>query len=184
MQQYTKRALAEALKTLLRTKTLDKITVKELVEICEINRQTFYYHFQDIYDLLGWIYKTEALAAIKNDKSYATWQQGLLIILEYVQNNKELCINTYRSLAREHLEMFLDGVLYELLGDVVDEIAGNHPLKEEDKIFITKFYSFAFSGVLLEWIKSDLKMPCEQIVDNISLVMDGNILAAVKRYQS
>ena len=54
MAPSTKLALANALKAQLQKKFLDDITVKELVEACEINRQTFYYHFQDIYDLLRW----------------------------------------------------------------------------------------------------------------------------------
>ena len=55
MAPSTKLALANALKAQLQKKFLDDITVKELVEACEINRQTFYYHFQDIYDLLHWL---------------------------------------------------------------------------------------------------------------------------------
>ena len=183
MAQFTKQALAGALKSMLQTKPLDKITVKDLVETCDVNRQTFYYHFQDIYDLLGWIYKTEALASIKNNRSYATWQQGLLIIFEYVQENRELCINTYRSLAREHLEQFLSEVLYQLLGDVVDEIVGSGPISDDSKDFIIKFYSYAFSGTLLEWIKTGMKTPAVKMVDNISRVMEGNIKSAIKRFR-
>ena len=48
----TKKLLADGLKELLEKKTLDKITVKELVATCGVNRQTFYYNVQDIYELL------------------------------------------------------------------------------------------------------------------------------------
>lgn len=183
MSQFTKQALAGALKSAMQTKSLEKITVKELVEACEINRQTFYYHFQDIYDLLGWIYRTEALGSIRNNRSYGTWQQGLLMILEYVQSNRAVCVNTYRSLAREHLETFLHEVMHDLLGDVVDEISDTRPIPQESKDFIIKFYSYAFAGVLLDWIKSGLKVPCTAIVDNVNRIMDGTILIAVKRFQ-
>ena len=60
MAQTTKRALAASLKKLLKERPLDNITVKDIVEDCEVNRQTFYYHFQDIYDLLLWVFTTEA----------------------------------------------------------------------------------------------------------------------------
>lgn len=183
MAQFTKQALANILKTMLQTKPLDKITVKDLVEACDINRQTFYYHFQDIYDLLGWIYRTEALASIKNSKSYATWQQGLLTIFTYVQDNKSLCVNTYRSLAREHLEQFLNEVLYQLLGDVVDEITGSQSISGDSKTFIIRFYSYAFSGTLLEWIRTGMETPTSMMVDNMSRIMEGNIKSAVKRFR-
>ena len=55
----TKKLLADGLKELLEKKTLDKITVKELVATCGVNRQTFYYNFQDIYELLEWIFVEE-----------------------------------------------------------------------------------------------------------------------------
>lgn len=182
MPHLMKRTIAEALKTKMNAKPLDKITVKELAEDCQINRQTFYYHFQDVYDLLGWIYKTEAIGSIQNARSYETWQQGLLIILEYVAENKLLCINTYRSLGREHLEDFLNKSLYELLGGVTDEIIGVRHINEDDRVFIVKFYCYAFAGVLLDWIKSGIKTESVEIVRSVSLIMKDNISAAVERF--
>ena len=55
-----KHDLAEALCQLLETKTLEKITVKDIVARCGVNRQTFYYHFHDVYDLMRWIFEREA----------------------------------------------------------------------------------------------------------------------------
>ena len=55
MSQTTKRALAQSLKHLMEQKPLEKITVVDISEDCGVNRQTFYYHFQDIYDLIEWI---------------------------------------------------------------------------------------------------------------------------------
>lgn len=51
----TKKMLSGALKNAMKSKSLSKITVSELIEACGVNRKTFYYHFQDIYDLLKWI---------------------------------------------------------------------------------------------------------------------------------
>lgn len=49
-----KAAVADALLELIRRKDADKITVKDLVEVCGISRQTFYYHFKDIVDVVEW----------------------------------------------------------------------------------------------------------------------------------
>ena len=64
MSEITKKALAETLKKLLSKNKLNKITIKEITEDCGVNRQTFYYHFKDIYDLLEWIYKNEVIQEI------------------------------------------------------------------------------------------------------------------------
>lgn len=183
MTIFTKQALANALKKLMNEKTLDKITVKELVESCGVNRQTFYYHFQDIYELLGWIYKTEALGAIKDSSTYSTWQQGLQIIFEYVLDNKLMCLNTCRSLGKDHLEKFLQDVLYNLLGKVFDEVADFNKLSDDDRNFILKFYCYGFSNILLEWIDEGMKTPYMNIVNNLSILMAGHFTEAVKRFK-
>lgn len=76
MAQTTKRALAASLKKILAVKPLNKITVVDIVSDCEVNRQTFYYHFRDIYDLMEWILADEAARVIGSQRTYATWQQG------------------------------------------------------------------------------------------------------------
>mgnify|MGYP000646308786 CR=1 FL=1 len=56
MKDRTKVDISTALTTLLAKKAIDDITVREIVELCEIRRQTFYYHFQDKYDLINWYF--------------------------------------------------------------------------------------------------------------------------------
>ena len=65
MSDITKRAMAQSLKKFLRKKDLDKITINDITSDCGVNRQTFYYHFKDIYDLLEWIYKNEVILEIE-----------------------------------------------------------------------------------------------------------------------
>ena len=60
MPNSMKYALAQSLKKLLSVRKLDKITVKDIVEDCGVNRQTFYYYFRDIYDLLEWNFQDAA----------------------------------------------------------------------------------------------------------------------------
>ena len=105
MSQITKRALASALKELLEHKPLNKITIADITEQCGVNRQTFYYHFQDIYALLEWIYTTDAQRLLEGKRDGDTWQQGFLQVLEYIRDNRALVRNTYPSVSRELLEL-------------------------------------------------------------------------------
>ena len=54
MPVQVKPMIAEAFIRLSKQKNIDKITVKDLVEACGISRQTFYYHFQDILEVIEW----------------------------------------------------------------------------------------------------------------------------------
>ena len=108
MAPSTKLALANALKAQLQKKFLDDITVKELVEACEINRQTFYYHFQDIYDLLRWLLEHETAEALGGAED---WQAALLDAFCYIRDNHMVIYHIYRSAGRDNL---LDCPFYSL----------------------------------------------------------------------
>ena len=63
--QETKRALAASLKKLMNKKPLSKITINEIVQDCGLNRNSFYYHFEDIYALFKWMLEQEAVEVVK-----------------------------------------------------------------------------------------------------------------------
>ena len=180
MSQITKRALEASLKNLLAKRPLDKITVTDITEDCGINRMTFYYHFKDIYDLVEWTCEEDAAKALEGKKTYNTWQQGFLNIFYAVLENKPFIMNVYRSVSREQVEIYLYRVTYDLLIGVVNERSANMSVSEDDKKFIADFYKFAFVGIMLEWIKNDMKADPKQIVDRISNLIHGDITRALE----
>ncbi len=181
MSQVTKRALAASLKHLLLQKPLHKITINDIAEDCGINRMTFYYHFKDIYDLIEWTCEEDASRALAGQKTYDTWQQGLLQIFEAVQENKPFIMNVYHSVSREQVENYLYKLTYELLIGVVREKAKGMSVREEDQEFLATVYKYAFVGLMLDWIKNDMKGDPEVIVDRLAQVMHGNVAAALER---
>ena len=105
MSEITKRALATSLKKLLSQKELTKISIKDITDDCGIQRQTFYYHFADVYDLIEWIYTNEVIKPIIHDKdTYEKWKEGFLSIFNYVQDNKDFVRNTYNSISRKYVK--------------------------------------------------------------------------------
>jgi len=184
LSQITKIALANSLKKFLSKKSLDKITIVDLVEDCGVNRQTFYYHFRNIYDLIEWIYTTETSRALGGKKTYQTWEQGFLQIFEYVLENKFFVLRTYNSISREHLENYLYDVTYDLLMGVVEEKAKNFSGDFKDKKFIADFYKYAFVGVMLEWIREGMKDKPDYIVDRIYGIIQGDIEKALSNFEN
>ncbi len=168
MSQITKKALEESLKKLLLKKPLNKITVSDITEDCGINRMTFYYHFKDIYDLIEWSCLEDASKALEGNKTYNTWQDGYLRIFEAVKENKPFIMNVYNSVSREQVENYLYKLTFKLLEDVVEEQAVGMSINKEDKYFIANFYKYGFVGLMLEWIKNDMKQDPKIIVDKLS----------------
>lgn len=182
MSQLTKRALEQSLKKLLLKKPLTKITISDITEDCGINRMTFYYHFKNIYELVEWICAEDARRALEEKKSYDTWQQGFLQIFEVVRENRPFVMNVYRCVHQEQMEKYLKPQVNQLILGILEEEIGEQKLREEDKEFIATIYSYIFVGVMLDWIKEDMKEDPEKIVEKLAILMKGSIGEAVSRF--
>ena len=65
VSNQTRQAMANALKELMAQKPIDKITIRDITDLCDMRRQNFYYHFQDIYDLMHWMFQQEAVSLLE-----------------------------------------------------------------------------------------------------------------------
>ena len=171
MSQITKRALEASLKNLLLKKPLNKITVNDITEDCGINRMTFYYHFKDIYDLVEWSCLEDASKALKEKKTHDTWEQGLIQIF-------------YRCVSRERVERYLNPLTDDLVMGVVEEQSVGMSVRDDDKQFIAKIYTYILVGVMLNWICDDMKEEPEQLVERLALAIQGNISSALERFRT
>lgn len=183
MSQVTKRALEQSLKNLLLKKPLNKITVADIADDCGINRMTFYYHFKDIYDLVEWSCLEDAKRALDEKKTYDTWQQGLLQIFEAVQENKPFVMNVYRCVHAEQVEKYLQPLVDGLLIGVLEEESRGMTIRDEDKQFIAQVYSYIFIGLMLDWIKDNMREDPRQIVERLARLIKGSMAAAVARFR-
>ena len=184
MTEMTKDLLADSLKNLMKKKPLNKITVQEIVNSCTLNRRTFYYHFKDIYDLLEWIYKKEAVAELQKHANYNTWQEGVLNLFLYIQDNKEMCLCAFHSLGRAHLENFLYSVTYQLVQHVVDTQTGERHIDEKYKHFLANFYTIAFLGLVIQWMQNGMKEQPEKVTEDLSITVRGSLLNALEQYEA
>jgi probable dihydroxyacetone kinase regulator len=170
----TKKALAEALKQLLTRKPINKITINDITEQCGISRMTFYYHFKDIYDLAEWTLE-EATQQIIGENRYAdNWQQGFLDLLKEVKENQKLYMNVYRSMDREAIERYLLKKVEPLLMPVVEKEAAGMGISPEGKRVVAIFYTYAFIGVVLDWISKGMPLTPQQVVTLTAAVVQGD----------
>lgn len=182
MAQTTKRAIAASLKKLLEQKPLNKITVTDIAEDCEISRHTFYYHFQDIYDLVEWIYKFEGERLLEGKKNYENWQEGMRLVFQYLLENKSLVRNTIRGANREDLMTYLHDSVYQLMYGIIEEKSAGKHISEEHKAFIANFYKYAFVGIMMDWVESGMKKEPEIIISDLSLMIHEEFLDAIDKF--
>lgn len=184
MSQITKRALVQSLKNLLQQKPLSKITISDITEDCGISRVTFYYHFKDIYDLVEWACAEDAARALQNKKTYDTWQQGFVQIFHAVRENKVFVMNVYRCVNREQVEKYLVPLTDQLIMGVITERAAGMTVREADQQFIAQVYSYAFVGIMLDWIRDDMRADPEELVNRLAMVIHGGITQALERFRT
>ena len=182
MSNITKHALAESLKKLLLKKPLNKITINDLTTDCGISRMAFYYHFKDIYDLVEWACLEESRKALQGKKTYDTWQEGLLQIFEAVYENKPFIINAYNAISREQIENFLFQLTHYLIMGVVEEQSKETLLTNEQKNFIADFYKYSFVGIMLDWIRQEMRSDYASICDNMCITIHGNITNSIQNF--
>ena len=182
MSNITKKALEASLKKLMLKKPLDKITIRDITDDCGISRMTFYYHFQDIYDLVEWCCIEDATAALQGKKTCDTWNEGLVQIFEAVLENKAFILNAYRCISREQMENFLFRMTYGLIRGVVDEKSAGTSLTEKEKDFIAGFYKYGFVGEMLDWIRRGMKDDHRALARGIALTMQGSIDNAIRNF--
>jgi probable dihydroxyacetone kinase regulator len=183
--QLTKNALGRSLKKLMLAKPLHKITIQQIVDDCGVTRHTFYNHFRDIYELLGWIYQTEIINDLEQYRNYADWKQGFLKVLRYTRDNKTVCLNTFHSLGREHLERFLYGVIYGMAIGVVDDLAQSMLVIQDAqaKRDVADFYSRAILAQVIQWLQSGANTDPGEIVDRVGKIIDGSVRHSLEKYR-
>lgn len=166
----TKKALSEALKKAMEKKPFKKITVSELIQDCNINRKTFYYHFEDIYALLKWTFEEEAIEIVKNFDLLVDYEEAITFIMDYVEQNRYIINCAYDSIGLDELKRFLYTDFLEIIVSIINgtEQTVGKTLDAGYKDFLSVFYTEAAAGVLIDWIRNRDKRDPGSVVPYIS----------------
>lgn len=149
----TKQLLAASLRKLLKKKSLSKITVSEITADCGVNRKTFYYHFQDIYDLFKWMLEQETVEVIKKFDLLLDCREAVEFVMDYVIENKHIVNSAYDDLGREGLKRFFYADFIGIIQNYVNSVArqGGVQVDEDYISFLSGFFTEAISGTILSW---------------------------------
>lgn len=138
--QITKQMLRDAFLSLLEKKPISKITISELVVLCDVNRKTFYYHFADVYDLLQWHLNNEIDKAISAIDSPYDLDVTIAYSINYMKQHSYLqnCIN--EPVARNKFTEVLEKTLYPMIFKILSDLESSHEksIDADFKEFLTK----------------------------------------------
>lgn len=180
MSQFTKKAIVETFMNLIKEQSLDKITVKDIVETCGVNRNTFYYYYQDIYDLIDDIFTTETKRVIEDTATYANWYDELREVAKLIVENRVAIKHIYDSKSRDVLDAYLDSICSKLIRSYVDRQAADLNASERDKDFVASFYGHSLVGITLQWVRSSAPPDSEVFLRRVAAVIESSVPSALE----
>mgnify|MGYP004517059865 FL=1 len=170
MPAATKQTISEAVKTLLFEKNVKKLTVKDIVEQCNITRQTFYYHFEDIPDLLRWTIEQDLEKTLESVMTQKDAQSAIRYLLLIAINARPYLERGAQSNYGEALKQLLSQQMYRFCL----QIARKQPLFYEysavQASFIVRYHTGAFLDLLRTWTAEDTQN-LDAIVDYLAQLL-------------
>lgn len=165
----TKKAIMDAFWLLLEEKPYSKITVQNIVERCQVNRNTFYYHFQDIPTLTEESIQEWAESIIEKNYQFGSPANCVIPVMQGLMNHKMALIHLYYSANRESLMRYLNKICQHITQFYIDNATKNVTVSSEDQLTLTWGCKCAFVGVIIDWLDNgasyDLCDSCEKILD-------------------
>lgn len=155
MAGFTKKAIVDTFVELLNEKPLAKITVTELITRCGINRNTFYYHFSDIYALVDELLGSEIQRFSKRLDRSLSLQESLIAAMAFITKYEKAIRNINNSGNREQVQRFVFEAVEEVTQEFTRKMAEGTGATEEDIRFIARYTTYAFAGLVSDWLASD-----------------------------
>ena len=152
MSSFTKEVIIKTLFELLNEKPLAKITVKDIVERCGVNRNTFYYHFRDISDVVECALKREVDKAFEQPVEIYSVLECLEVLVNLIGENRKAMLHIYGSLQRENFTNALDKMCQYIVSQYAEHNFDPEILEKEEVKVLMHFYKCVMTGVMLDWM--------------------------------
>lgn len=183
VSEQTKLQLACALKTLMAQKPMDKITISELSGLCGIRRQSFYYHFEDIYDLLRWMVQNEAISLLRQQEGSLLWKEGLLQLFHYLEENRAVYLCALKSMGNAHIRRFFEADIHAIIYRTIEQLGetmGIHGNLDSfvDVEMMTHFYVVALAGILESWLLGTIERTPEELIRFADIMLNDQMTGA------
>lgn len=178
MSQWTKKAIMESFAKMIDEQPLDRITVKSIVEDCGVTRNTFYYHFEDIYALAKETLQERLQQMTADYGPNADWESFLLLIARQLTENKRTLRHLFRSSKSPELGRFLSELASVAMNHLFDYLAEGKQVAPENRQLIIDFYRFSLTGIAEHWLNNNTA-DTEKLVHQISLLLQGGMRQAI-----
>ena len=162
--RYTKMVIKNSFISLLKVKPINKVTVKEICELSEINRATFYKYYSDAYDLLENMEQAllDELLVTVGEGAQRKFKETFTLILESLKADGELYQTLFSENGDKSFHSRIFALCYKSTGmDTNEKFRTLSPAKQK---WLYYFIAQGCSGILDQWISCGMEEPIEEVV--------------------
>ena len=149
--------IAEAARRLLMENNVKKLTVKDIVEECQITRQTFYYHFQDIPSLLGEIIVERTNDLMAQYPTVDKIEEAFRTVVDYAQKNRRAIMHVYNSVSRDTFESSVMKLCAYMTEQYLKSAYPDVCISPEDREVLHRFIKCQLFGLCIDWMLGGMK---------------------------
>lgn len=177
--ERTKTAIIDAFQQILEETPINKITVKSIVERCGINRNTFYYYFTGIPELVEYhlTFLADQLLERFNQPNIEEMQE----MVRYFDQRKRSVFHVYRYLPREQFLVFLNKIAAYVVEKNLRRMTEEAPIAQEDLTILIRYYKGALVGGILDWLEAGMNYDMDTMVTRLCELMEGSTRKAIEK---
>lgn len=180
MSRFTKQAIMDSFLRIAAKKTIKKITVRDVVEDCQVNRNTFYYYFSDIYALLEELLVTETERAIRKSHETATLAEGFAVLFGWIEENYEAFRNIYAEIGRDSVEYAISKVFDREIIAYVRKRAEGISVRETDLYLVVGVIRSIYFSALSDWVRRNVRIDPKAYAMRIEAMFKDSIPEALR----
>lgn len=188
MSEITKRAFASSLKKMLAKKPLEKIRIIDITEYCGVNRQTFYYHFRDIYELMEWTLENDIREYLSDKSDFSEdfliieWKESIYYLYQFLYSRKRQILHAYDPVNKTYYENFLLKFITPIIDYRISLCTSASSVPKEKRVFVTKAYTWICLELILEWLEHGMPNEHKIQLDDYLTLVDGSLDTALERF--
>ncbi len=181
LASFTQKAIRASFIKLLNQKPLSQITIKDIVDDCGVNRNTFYYYFQDLPDLVETITKEEAQRVIQLYPAIDSIEQCLDTLIGFALENRKAVLHIYNSVNRDLYERYQWRVCRYVVEVYLDGVLKERHITEQDRQLLIDYLQCICFGFVIGWLESGMKEEIRERLARIYELKHGELERMISR---
>ena len=181
MDSFTPKAIRDSFVKLLNERPMSQITIRDIVDDCGVNRNTFYYYFQDLPELVKTIVDEDAQRIIREYPTVESIEDCLNAAIDFALKNRKAVLHIYHSVNRDIYEQYQWWVCTHVVTVYVDGILADRTVTDQDRKLMIDYLKCVCFGVIMGWLEEGMNADIQARFQRICELKQGDFEQMITR---